>query len=634
MAMFSTKYPNNSRTVTGTPQLYNDDVILNCDTSTGAVIINLLEISANFWNTQWRLYIIDSGNNASVNNITINAGSGQTINGSSSLVVSTNSAQIVLQISSNTAFVGVESYCCAGAQGVTSIIAGTGITVNQPTGDVTVTAIGTGIVSLTNASLLALISAGTVVAGQEYLVTDATWTDGGIVLTGTSTTSVASDGHSFHLNADYQGVGNYSGVAGFQSNLRLWSIAEAPVIGDVVIWDNLHYLSLTGVNTFNDPSTDPTNWLVLSKSVTNGYILEIDFSIYDKTLNRIVSRQDKRNNIVEFSFTGDIYSFDNFQWGNDVVTNNKVFGTLSVPINMMNIYWQDFQNNVIQGLTHFMDDLSRKKRKTFSGNRVGSSGRVIFWGSDTLLVIQNNQIDGEANFTAISNSNTILFEYNFFSINSTISSGQVIGTNQVTIQNNTFENDALMNIEIIDTTLGNIDISENTHFSTQIQIGQFLGSARWYNNSINSRIAIITILSLDDNGTQGGEATILTNEYSNFPKLLDMSNPSVFSGGILQLGSESWIGKYLITNGSAQTISNIQGGVFDNIELKASGTVTDSFLISYTAYVGSVNGDIIGSEGIQPLPITFTSYADYGDNIILEAIGTGKYLAKQTNVLT
>jgi hypothetical protein len=633
MAMFSTKYPNNSRTVTGTPQLYNDDVILNCDTSTGAVIINLLEIPANFWNTQWRLYIIDSGNNASVNNITINAGSGQTINGSSSLVVSTNSAQIVLQISSNTAFVGVESYCCASASGVTSIIAGTGITVNQPTGDVTVSAIGTGLISLTNAALLALISAGTVVAGQEYLVTDATWTDGGIVLTGTSTTSVASDGHSFHLNADYQGVGNYSGVAGFQSNLRLWSIAETPVIGDVVIWDNLHYLSLTGVNTSNAPSTDPTNWSVLAKSVTNGYILEIDFSIYDKTLNRIISRQDKRNNIVEFSFTGDIFSFDNFQWGNDVVTNNKIFGTLSVPINMMNCFWEDFQNNVIQGLVHCVDDLSRKKRKSFSGNRVGSSGTVILWGSDTLLAIRNNQIDGQISFVQIATSNTVLFEYNFFSINSTISSGQVIGTNQVLIRNNTFENDALMNIEITDTTLGNIDISENTHFSTEIHIGRFLGSARWYNNSINSRIAVITIVSLDNNGTQGGEATILTNEYSNFPKVLDMSSGSVFSGGILQLGSESWIGKYLITSGSAQTISNIQGGVFDNIELKASGTFTDSFLISYTAYSGSASGDIIGSEGIQPLPITFTSYADYGDNIILEAIGTGKYLTKQTNVL-
>jgi hypothetical protein len=633
MAMFSTKYPNNSRTVTGTPQLYNDDVILNCDTSTGAVIINLLEIPANFWNTQWRLYIIDSGNNASVNNITINAGSGQTINGSSSLVVSTNSAQIVLQISSNTAFVGVESYCCASAQGVTSIIAGTGITVNQPTGDVTVSAIGTGLISLTNAALLALISAGTVVAGQEYLVTDATWTDGGIVLTGTSTTSVASDGHSFHLNADYQGVGNYSGVAGFQSNLRLWSIAEAPVIGDVVIWNNLHYLSLTGVNTF-DPASDPTNWSVLAKSVTNGYILEIDFSIYDKTLNRIISRQDKRNNIVEFSFTGDIYSFDNFQWGNDVVTNNKIFGTLSVPINMMNCFWQDFQNNVIQGLVHCVDDLSRKKRKSFSGNRVGSSGTVLLWGTDTLLAIRNNQIDGQVNFNQITTSNTVLFEYNLISINSNISVGQFEGINQFLVQNNTFENDASLNIEVVDTKIGNIEIKENTHFSSSITIGTFQATAQWAYNNINSKLGVITILLLDSNATKGGEATILTNEYSNFPKVLDMSSDTVFSLGILQLGSESWIGKYLIINGSAQTISNIQGGVFDNIELKASGTVTDSFLISYTAYGGSASGDIIGSEGIQPLPITFKSYADYGDNIILEAIGTGKYLTKQTNVLT
>ena len=529
MAMFSTKYPNNSRTVTGTPQLYNDDVILNCDTSTGAVIINLLEIPANFWNTQWRLYIIDSGNNASVNNITINAGSGQTINGSSSLVVSTNSAQIVLQISSNTAFVGVESYCCASAQGVTSIIAGTGITVNQPTGDVTVSAIGTGLISLTNAALLALISAGTVVAGQEYLVTDATWTDGGIVLTGTSTTSVASDGHSFHLNADYQGVGNYSGVAGFQSNLRLWSIAETPVIGDVVIWDNLHYLSLTGVNTSNAPSTDPTNWSVLAKSVTNGYILEIDFSIYDKTLNRIISRQDKRNNIVEFSFTGDIYSFDNFQWGNDVVTNNKIFGTLSVPINMMNCFWQDFQNNVIQGLVHCVDDLSRKKRKSFSGNRVGSSGTVLLWGTDTLLAIRNNQIDGQVNFNQITTSNTVLFEYNLISINSNISVGQFEGINQFLVQNNTFENDASLNIEVVDTKIGNIEIKENTHFSSSITIGTFQATAQWAYNNINSKLGVITILLLDSNATKGGEATILTNEYSNFPKVLDMSSDTVFS---------------------------------------------------------------------------------------------------------
>ena len=112
-----------------------------------------------------------------------------------------------------------------------------------------------------------------------------------------------------------------------------------------------------------------------------------------------------------------------------------------------------------------------------------------------------------------------------------------------------------------------------------------------------------------------------------------MANASVFNAGVLQLGTEAYIGKYLLTNGSAQTINNIQGGVFDNIELKASGTVTDSFVISYTAYGISVNGDIIASSGIQPSVVTFTSYADYGDNIILQAIGTGKYLVQTTNVL-
>ena len=140
MAMFNTTYSNNIRTVTGTPQLNNNDVVLNCDTSLGAVTINLLQIPANYWNTQWRLYIKDIAGNSSTNNITINAGAGQKIDGSSSLIVKTNSAQVIIQISSNTDFVAVQSYCC-----------GT-----------------TGIVSLTNSQLLALISSNLIVVGQEY----------------------------------------------------------------------------------------------------------------------------------------------------------------------------------------------------------------------------------------------------------------------------------------------------------------------------------------------------------------------------------------------------------------------------------------------------------------------------------
>ncbi len=106
MTLFSTKYTNNIRTVTGTPILKNDDVILECDTTLTPVIINLLEIPANQWNTIWKLYIVDKSNNASVNNITVNAPLGAKINGVNSFSINSNGASLVVTISSNSNFIG------------------------------------------------------------------------------------------------------------------------------------------------------------------------------------------------------------------------------------------------------------------------------------------------------------------------------------------------------------------------------------------------------------------------------------------------------------------------------------------------------------------------------------------------
>ncbi len=104
----STKYQNNLRTVTGTPTIYPNDIELLCDTTSAPVIINLLEIPDNYWDTQWKMYIIDSGN-AATNNITINAGTGQTINGQSSLTVNVNSVRVVILVSSNSSFIAFSS---------------------------------------------------------------------------------------------------------------------------------------------------------------------------------------------------------------------------------------------------------------------------------------------------------------------------------------------------------------------------------------------------------------------------------------------------------------------------------------------------------------------------------------------
>ena len=106
----STKYPNNSRIVIGTSIVFDDDSILLCNTSLGAVTINLSTIPSNYWNTTYKLYIKDNNNNASVNNITIVAGVGQTINGASTLVLNINGQNALVRINSNSTYLGTLNY--------------------------------------------------------------------------------------------------------------------------------------------------------------------------------------------------------------------------------------------------------------------------------------------------------------------------------------------------------------------------------------------------------------------------------------------------------------------------------------------------------------------------------------------
>lgn len=103
MSLFSTPYPNPTRTIAGVAQLYEDDVVLAVDTSALACVITLLEIPDNHWNTNWKLYLVPTQSVLS-NNITISAGVGQTINGAASIVFSGPSNRIKITISSNNTF--------------------------------------------------------------------------------------------------------------------------------------------------------------------------------------------------------------------------------------------------------------------------------------------------------------------------------------------------------------------------------------------------------------------------------------------------------------------------------------------------------------------------------------------------
>jgi hypothetical protein len=331
---YSTTYKNNQRIVSGSVPIFNDDVVLLCDTSSIATTMTLNAIAANYWNTTWKLYVVDNSNNASVNNITINAGAGQTINGASSVTIASNGGQFLIRVSSNNTFIAesnsgngglanlsVEQNGAFVVGGVNILnFIGSAVSVSTPSsGQANVTINANGYLILSSAALLALIAAGTLNIGWTYIVNNVSNANTFVAVQAIANNAVQNYGAGYFLNADYQNVGNYSGVSGFTSQKGIWLSGASYSAGDVVLWNNYHWKNLAGANT-TSPNTDPSNWSQLSKSITNGYIIEVDFVIYDVANNLVKMRYDSRNNEVEYTTN----SFENFQWGKNTVSYNKV----------------------------------------------------------------------------------------------------------------------------------------------------------------------------------------------------------------------------------------------------------------------------------------------------------------------
>lgn len=112
--LFSTKYKNIEKTISGTYTVDNEDVVLRCDTSSGPVVINLNTISAQHWNTVYKLYIVDESGNATNNNITINAvttdAPTQTINNAATQIINISGGSCIVRINSDTKYTGLLNY--------------------------------------------------------------------------------------------------------------------------------------------------------------------------------------------------------------------------------------------------------------------------------------------------------------------------------------------------------------------------------------------------------------------------------------------------------------------------------------------------------------------------------------------
>jgi hypothetical protein len=442
MSLFQTQYPNNSRVVSGTPAIFKDDVVLLCDTSSGAVTINLLDIPNNYWNTTWKLYVVDNSSNASVNNITINAGTGQTINGASSITLSTNDESAVIRISANNQFIASLSTGLVGGFvtvvnqqnpfSVPSILTTTldklyvnGFQTINSSNDVY---LQNDFVSVNYTQLGALINNQLLIPNQIYEITNANYGNYtvSVYIKATSINSIDCYGSGKFFNADYGTIGDYTSVSGYVGQLGIWTPSLTVSVGNVCIWNNYHYVSLTGDNSSGlPPNTDPTNWQLLTYSSTNGYIIEFDKISYLFAGNVIISREDKLLNYVEqFSHSG-FSSLNIFKWGDLQTQNNKIIGD-SFFYNCNVIIGQNMSNNYLFNNVVKVIDLTSPSPCYFS---YFSNNQFINQDSETVLLsfsntsdvdFQKNHFDFNGRVNTISFANTVSFSFNTFTSSSIV----------------------------------------------------------------------------------------------------------------------------------------------------------------------------------------------------------------------
>lgn len=701
------KYANTSRSVSGTVTVETTDSILNVDTSSIAATINLQEFVSGYWSTEYVLYVVDASSNAATNNITVAAPSGYTINGSSTLVLSTSGIRCRITISSNNSYlastsnntniqayqtvqenatslpqrtilnflgsgvtvvdalgktnvfisggvsqayqtiqdegisatqrstlnfigssvsasddainsrtnVTIQAYNTVEDEGVAvtqraSInFVGSGVTVTDLGGKTIVTIPGSSnsIISLTNSAMLALISGATVIPGQFYLVTDATYTNGGVLIQGITTTSTSATGIGLFLNADYQAVGNYSSVSGFAGAMGLWSpFAQVVSANNVVVYNNNHYKNLTG-SWGTAPSGDSTNWSVLARTSTTGFILECDFVKYNVTTNIVVYRADKRGNEVDL-YAPSTNTLTDFSWGNNKVTFNRVQG---------NSVWGATNSsatiiaNVITSGT-LTDTTQTVEPGTVSSNIISSGGTISSF--NTRGTITKNIISSGATLTI-----SILLD----------------GFNDVT-------GNVLSQLSTM--TFTNLNGSA-TVFSNTLQSGSALTSTSTVNGPVSknylSNGGSLTFAGLNGGTLTGCEisdglsaslvqiTTTLSNYkaytgYSNWEQTLDFSDTSIYTAAsdtlTIPLGY-AYVGIFTCSNCTGNPVELIANSPTNHpFTIKPGTTQTLSF--TTTVLASAVTNCILLSEAMPSTPTSCVGATNGGEELVIKKFGT------------
>jgi len=643
----TTKYKNNERTVSGSVNVENSDLLLNVDTSLVACTINLQSIPNDNWNTLYKLYVKDISGNAGTNNITIVAPNGYKINNSQTLILNSNNESVLVRISSNLDYVSFPNKAGHIIQDEGNTLpqqpildfVGTGVTVTNGVGKTIVTINDCcDFVELTNTQMLELINNGTVDAGTYYKITNPINADEGVVVQGIVTNANPSlQGSGIFLNADYQNVGDYSGVSGFVSNLGIWSsVVQTVVAGNVVIWGNRHWRNLAGNwgSALNFTTLDDS-WVLLPKNTTNGYIREVDFIKYNVNTNLVIYRADKRLNEVEYQYPI-IDAISVFQWGRNVVQSNKVFSASSMQCT--NSYCS-FTGNHLTNESGLVDvsninslGCEVKANTLTSNSTIDITSNIGFIAYNTL---------NKSSITITTNNGFL--SYNFLSSESVIN--VTINTDNIT-QNtlnrggiNVYDNQYSITENLISSG-GRIDVGGiNSAYIFRNTIGASgyinsptnTSSANIWNNTIND--VIYPEYFTDD---QSGR--VINSGYSNFYIRLGLTDPAIYDLGTqtLTIPNEQF-GFIELVNTNSYIISKI-----DNISRLRNtrftiynNTLVDTYVTFQHTVIASANsGDLVCDAPSSANTLVGRYFgSDFIEYQKSDANGAGNFVNLRTNLV-
>lgn len=427
----------------------------------------------------------------------------------------------------------------------------------------------------------------------------------------TETNEIALGGFGQFLNADWQNVGDYSGVLAlttvpFTANIGQWyaGIEGTAIDGDVVIWNCLHY-QVTDAAAFagTDPAATPLAYTLLPKATANmGYITEVDQIEFVFVDDWLQYRADKRGNTYRYSKeSADVINpgvnyIEYIQWGRNGTYGYMIDGS---KVDILNTVLPIPLVKASNGASIFNIQSFGYIQNINSLNNASVSDIYADSGSSIYSIICDN--GNISNLTAI-NSGQINDIY--------CSSGS--NCNQITSQNLSFINQILINNSSIFTDI----LSDNSGALSFVSISD--GSS-YQNKTING----VSVAQFDIKGNQVFTESLFASNnishifgFSNDQRTIDITGLTTIDIGT----NTEQVGIYNLTSGNAtetiNLISNFPTLFPFTLKPETGLTVT----ITFTA-VGSLsaNDEIVGQSVFVVLN------GDNGDELTLQAATIGGY---------